>query len=193
MLYSGPFRLSETTTVTVKAIRRGMMEDYITRATFTFAQLRSAEDPTPTLAGLECRYYEGEWLKLPDFADLAPAHTCSTGTFILIPQARAEHMGVVYKGLVRVPQDGVYTFYTVSDDGSRLYIGDVLVVDNDGPHGQRERSGEIALQAGFHIIQVSYFQSAGESHLSVSYEGPGVEKQEIPATALSHVETGSAP
>lgn len=54
--------------------------------------------------------------------------------------------------------DGLYRFYTYSDDGSALYIGDELVVDNDGGHSAQRREGMIALQAGFHPFRLLYFE-----------------------------------
>jgi hypothetical protein len=80
-----------------------------------------------------------------------------------------------------VPTDGTYTFYTRSDDGSQLLIGNTLVVNNDGLHGPEERSGSIGLKAGKHAITVTYFDHAGEGDLlSVSYAGPGISKRAIP-------------
>ncbi len=90
----------------------------------------------------------------------------------------------MYSGFVRVPVDGVYTFFTDSDDGSRLYIGDELVVDNDGLHGMLEKGGAIALGAGLHPIRVLFFNKTGGDGLKVSYSGPGVEKKPIPVEAL---------
>ena len=37
------------------------------------------------------------------------------------------------------------TFYTTSDDGSSLYIDDVLVVSNDSLHAATEKSGVIGV------------------------------------------------
>ncbi len=90
----------------------------------------------------------------------------------------------VLKASIDIPKSGTYTFYTASDDGSRLYIGETNVVNNDGPHGIVEKSGTIALSAGLHPIRVNYFDSGGGDGLSVSWQGPGIKKQEIPAERL---------
>ena len=57
---------------------------------------------------------------------------------------------------MNIPTDGGYTFYTNSDEGSQFWIGSTLVVDNDGPHPMRERSGTIGLKAGYHAIRTTY-------------------------------------
>ena len=79
-------------------------------------------------------------------------------------------------------------FFTDSDDGSRLYIGEELVVDNDGLHGMEERVGAIALAGGLHPIRVVYFEKTGGDDLKVRYKGPGIDKQPIPEDLLFHQE-----
>ncbi len=82
--------------------------------------------------------------------------------------------------------DGLYTFFVNSDDGSKLYLGDSLVVSNDGLHGSMEKSGEVLLKAGKHRLKLLYFDASGGRSLVVSYSGPGIRKQEVPAPAYSH-------
>ncbi|UOQ73010.1 PQQ-dependent sugar dehydrogenase [Hymenobacter cellulosilyticus] len=160
--------------------------------TVTDAALRTPENPTGTVAGLNYGYYEGtDWSVLPNFAALTPAKTGSVTGFDLTPRTRDENFAFRYTGYVRVPADGVYTFYTTSDDGSQLFIGNQLVVNNDGLHGAAEKSGTIGLRAGVHAITVTFFERTGAEVLSVSYAGPGLAKQVVPGTALSRL--GSAP
>ena len=134
--------------------------------------------------GLLCEHFEGNWKTLPDFATLKPAATAAAEKFDIGKYKGKNHYGLRFTGYVRVPADGVWTFYTVSDDGSRLYVGDRLVVDNDGMHVAWERHGFVSLKAGLHAIRVVYFQSTGEADLKVLWEGPGVKKQPIPGSAL---------
>jgi len=88
-----------------------------------------------------------------------------------------------------VLKDGVYKFYVASDDGSRLYIGRDLVVDNNGLHGSEEVIGRIALGAGVHPISVGFFQKSGGVDFEVSYSGRNMEKQPIPASSLFHLKS----
>jgi hypothetical protein len=83
--------------------------------------------------------------------------------------------------------EGDYTFYTTSDDASRLWIDGQLVVDNDGQHAAQERSGSVTLAAGVHTIEVGYTQLGGNRVLEVSWEGPNLAKTIIPADALFHI------
>ena len=89
-----------------------------------------------------------------------------------------------FTGAINIPRSGRYTFFTNSDDGSRLYVGGQLVVNNDGNHGPVERRGSIDLPAGSHPIVVTYFNSGGGAGLRASWAGPGLRKQVIPGSVL---------
>ena len=84
----------------------------------------------------------------------------------------------------RVDAGGVWTFFTNSNEGSRLRIGSTLVVDNDGIHAMTEVAGTIALAAGVHAIRIEFFERTGAAGLIASWQGPGVAKEVIPADAF---------
>jgi hypothetical protein len=91
-----------------------------------------------------------------------------------------------FEGFIEVPVDGIYTFYSNSDDGSKLFLHNKLLVDNDYTHPMTEKSGDVALKKGKHPIRLTFFQGRGGKGLKVNYRGPGVEKREIPAEVLFH-------
>src|SRR5436189_550377 len=68
---------------------------------------------------------------------------------------------VVWTGYLTVARSGTYTFASRSDDGSRIFIGRELVVDNSGNHGPMTRTGRIALTNGPHPLRVEYVQAGG--------------------------------
>jgi signal transduction histidine kinase len=72
--------------------------------------------------GLDYRAYEGDWPEVPDSTRLATAKQGSTANFDTGAGSRTENIAVDFTGFVEVPQDGVYTFSTISDDGSLLFI-----------------------------------------------------------------------
>ena len=98
---------------------------------------------------------------------------------------RPNEYGIQFKGWITLPETGVYTFYTLSDDGSQLYIGDQKVVDNDGNHGDLEKMGDRALSKGRHPFVLNYFQNGAGQTLQVFIKGPHLEKQPIPASFFS--------
>ena len=153
--------------------------------------LLPAVNPSNTVNGIDYKYYEGgNYSVVPDFSTASPIKTGALNNFDLSIANRAEIFATNFTGYIDVPADGQYTFYTSSDDGSNLYIDDVQVVDNDGLHGDQEKSGTIGLKAGKHAISVGFFQQAGDKVLRVSYAGAGVSKQVIPSSALYRVSTG---
>jgi signal transduction histidine kinase len=85
----------------------------------------AARDGTTNLVhGLEYRCYEGNWDRLPDFDSLPVVKTGTTTNFDLNVRTRDEAVGLRFTGYVELPREGLYTFWTASDDGSRLYIGE---------------------------------------------------------------------
>jgi hypothetical protein len=85
----------------------------------------------------------------------------------------------------------VYVFYVNSDDGARLRIGGKDVVVNDGVHGLTEVQGEVVLEAGWHPIELLYFQGTGGQGLQVTWEGPGFFQSPIAKEALQHRAPGN--
>ncbi|MDF9796749.1 hypothetical protein OKW21_002012 [Catalinimonas alkaloidigena] len=159
------------------------------------------EDPTPEPApepgddvanGLNYEYYEGSWTNIPNFDNMQARKTGTVSNFSLDPRNREENFGFAYKGYIKVENSGSYTFYTTSDDGSELFINGSKVVDNDGTHGPRERSGSISLSSGYHAIEVMFFERTRGQVLEVRYSGPGVSKKLIPSNVLFR-EVDSAP
>ena len=158
----------------------------------TVTRTASATDPNPpanpsdTTSGLAYSYYEaGTVDALSDLQSSAIVRNGTTDQFDLDPAHRGDNYGFRFTGYVEVPQTGEYTFYTTSDDGSRLFVDGERVVNNDGLHSSTTQSGEVALEAGKHPITVTMFEHTGFEDLSVEYEGPGVGRQVIPASALS--------
>jgi hypothetical protein len=97
------------------------------------------------------------------------------------------HFFVRWTGLLRIPKDGKYTLYTVSDDGSRVYIDGKQVVDNGGLHAMEEKnSEELELKAGDHEIKIDFFQNEGGAGCKLLWSTEGVEKQAVPESALFH-------
>ena len=68
-----------------------------------------------------------------------------------------ENTAVVFEGTLNIEQEGKYTFSIISDDGSKLYIDNKELIDNDGDHGTKEESSSVNLTSGKHKIKVEYF------------------------------------
>ena len=154
---------------------------------------RPADAPGATVPGVNYAYYENAAINgdLPDFTSMTPVRNGSATTFdITAGGPRAANFAYRFTGYVTVATAGSYTFFTTSDDGSKLYIGAEQVVDNGGAHGAQERSGTMALASGQHAITVAFAQGTGGASLSVQWQGPGVAKAVIPSSALARIASG---
>jgi S1-C subfamily serine protease len=145
-------------------------------------------DPTPAEGlepGLQFAIYHGDWSELPDVSKLQPDRSghCTKIDPAAI-NAPVEHVAIEYTGFIEAPADDLYAFYTTSDDGSRLWIDDRLVVDNDGLHPARETGGLIRLRKGLHRLRVSYFERGGAEFLSVSWDSPRMKKAVVAESVL---------
>lgn len=134
--------------------------------------------------GLHYEYYEGTWNSLPDFDSLTPVAAGVAQNFDVGLRQRDDNFALRFTGYIEIKTAGTYMFYTNSDDGSKLYIDDSLVVNNDGLHGAQDASGVVNLAAGKHKIVVTYFERTGAQVLTVSFAGAGISKKQIPVNLL---------
>ncbi len=148
--------------------------------------------PSNLVSGINYAYYEGTWDNLPNFDALTALDTGITSAIDLNNATSANYFGFTFDGYINVSTEGEYTFYTASDDGSALWIGNNQVVDNDGLHGMVEKSGTICLEAGYHKISVAYFEKTGGNSLTVSYAGPGISKTTL-SNLYAQGETNTEP
>lgn len=127
---------------------------------------------------------------LPDFSTLTPVRTGTTENVTLDVRDREDYFALKFAGYISISTNGTYTFYTASDDGSKLYIGGFnesnLVVNNDYLQGVTERSGTKVLAPGRYPIYVTYFEKNGGQELTVRYQGPGITKQVIPNNVFAN-------
>jgi len=134
--------------------------------------------------GVRYKYFEGAISSLDEFGILSFKSTGIINRLSLPAEKASDQFGLILQGFIDIPVTGVYRFTTISDDGSRLFIDDEVVLDNDGQHGEEAVEGQIALEQGYHSIQLWYFESTGDEFLEVRIEGPGISEKVIPAEML---------
>jgi PA14 domain/Chitobiase/beta-hexosaminidase C-terminal domain/Calcineurin-like phosphoesterase len=172
--YQGPISISNTTTLKVRYFntKNGAASNTWQQVYRKVVPLEPVSMPIGK-PGMAFRFYEGKFQTLPDFKTLTPLRTGTVQDFNveLLAGSRTDHYAIVYEGYVDIPADDLYYFYTRSDDGSKFYIHDQLVVDNDGSHEERARGGDIALKKGLHPFRVEYFEDFEGQSLFVGYNG----------------------
>lgn len=184
--YTQPFPLNATTPVNAVTLLPSSRRSNVSR--WLFKKLR-INQPAPLEGGgkgLKADYFEGDWKKAPDFAVLKPTSTGVTPRIDLSAARRDRGFSLRLSGFIRVPSDGVYTFYVKADDGCRLRVGTQDPAEVETRAGRPEQNAGAWLKPGLHPILIEYHQVDGPRELSVTYEGPGIARQPIPAEALSH-------
>jgi len=177
--YTEPFIVQGTTTVRARYFRDDGVPSNAVLAVFTKVSPRQYNGQTLAL-GLRYEYYEGQWSSLPDFSQLKPSGTGTVEDFELTPRKRDDHFAFRFTGLLEIKEPGEYVFQTASDDGSKLFVDEREVVNNDGLHGVVAKEGTVRLDPGMHKITVTYFEGASGEALTVKFKGPKIPLQEIP-------------
>ncbi|WP_129655120.1 alkaline phosphatase family protein [Flagellimonas olearia] len=185
-VYQDTFYLKETTVLKAAVFQNGAMASTMAEANFRIVP-KSKEDPVKFQI-----FYGGKMEKLPDFSTLKPVKEGYATEFshkqALSPDIQQDQVALVLISYLEIEEEGKYRFFTNSDDGSKLYVDGILVVDNDGDHGVMERSGTMELTKARHEVRVEFFNGGGGYHLDVKYQGKDVPKQIIPANKLYRVE-----
>lgn len=130
------------------------------------------------------KVFDGDFNRLPNFSNLTPVKTGSTNEISLALIEDDETYAVLFQGQIQVKKAGSYTFKLSSDDGSKLFINNTLVVDHDGLHGNSDKLGEIFLVEGVYNLRVEYFEKSGGQSLSVAYKVEGGVFGPIPITGV---------
>jgi hexosaminidase len=170
--YEAPFQLhvsEEGSRVTARAFTPDGRASAPRAATFTRTTYRPAEHLTVVQAGIRYQYYEADVRSTRAIDPLTATREAVIVGVRRRGSERAERYAIRLAGYLRVPNDALYEFALSSDDGSSLDIGGRTIIDNDGFHGEEERTGMIALRAGLHPITVRYFQGTGGAALSLRY------------------------
>lgn len=84
----------------------------------------------------------------------------------------ATNFGVMATTQVDVAQAGEYVLGVVSDDGVRVSIDGVVVLEDWTWHPSRQRTSKIQLDAGSHSLSLEYFQMDGPAVLTLEVTAP---------------------
>lgn len=177
-LYTGPIKISSSTTVKAKAFKDGSAESPFSSSMIDFFN--------PKINGWKYDYYEVDDLKaLPNFAALKPLKSGTTSDLNLASlEHRADNFAYIFKSNISISEKANYTFYLSSDDGSGLYIDGKMVIDNDKIHGVETKSGSIALDKGLHTIEIKYFEGGWGELLRLEWNKENSPKTPVPVSRL---------
>ena len=109
------------------------------------------------------------------------------------PSIAGDNFSVRWTGRLVPPTTGTYTFYTQADDGVRLWVNGLQVVNDWNQHALTESSGTAVLQAGVPVdVRLEYFEAGGQATCKWLWAGPGIAKQVVPVDVLRPAVVASA-
>lgn len=182
-VYKKPFQIDESHVIKAKVITPEGAESVTVAYDYKKLDFVEPVVKEEVSQGVKYEMFKGQF---PTTAEIAgdAVKAGETATLALPEGVNGDNFGLKLSAYIMIEEDGVYTFYTASDDGSVLYIGNEKVVDNDGYHSMTEKSGAIALKAGLHPIKVDFMEGMGSEKLIVSIKSDKMEKQVVKAELL---------
>ena len=183
-LYTAPIHIKKSGILKMSSFCKNGLSSLPVAVEFKKAVLSESAGKHPLKQGLAYDYFERFFVTTADLDVCKPLSSGLIDQFSIKNAPRENYYGYRYHGYIDVPKDGIYCFYLISNDGSRLFIDGKELIENDANHGAVEEPGSVALKAGKHQILVKYFQCGGGKALKVSWSGPGMEKHEILAKEL---------
>ncbi|WP_276168766.1 alkaline phosphatase family protein [Zobellia alginiliquefaciens] len=172
-IYDKPFRLTNNTVVKSALFTDNKISSPVAEGYFRI-QPKKAKKPV----NYEI-FYMDNLTFIPALSTKKPdlKGTTSEITSDEINDKIKSNTAVRFTARIEIEKEKNYRFYLRSDDGSKLFIDDELVVDNDGDHGVKTKDGTITLQPGIHLIKVLWFNGGGDGWLDVFVEEGDAAKQ----------------
>lgn len=139
----------------------------------------SAEDKQE---GVTFRKYAGKFSALPDFSRLQPATTGNAKeiSFQGVVKPDESNFALVYSGYLDFADAGLVRMSLGSDDGSKLYIHDQLVIDNDLLHPYQKLSKWVRVPKGATPFRIEYADAGGDKQISFAVTQDVDGKKPVP-------------
>ena len=168
--------------LTVKSFSLGGKYDHLSKGKFEIGEmLKSIKKPRKALpGGLHYSWYKGTFEQLPDFKRLKPDKSGVADSTFKMSDLGESDFACLFEGYFEAESDGHYIFLAGSNDGSKLFLGDKLIIDNDGVKSLPDlKSYVLPLEKGFYPVRLEYFQKEGAKDLNLYYVKPGTTSGDI--------------
>ena len=160
-LYTEPITVDETTHFILRPFSPDGRADEMVQADFIKqGLLEPIALPKDIVPGLNVSWYDYKGATCREITSATLNGTYVVNDVVIPKEARG-NIGLVISGYINVPEDGIYTFALMSDDGSWLKIDGNMVVDNDREQSPHEMICQQALRKGMHKMEVRYFDHNG--------------------------------
>jgi len=185
-LYKEPLVISKSTVIKAKAFRKNLAESRIATAGYDEAKNHILEKKISSLKqGLTYKYLERNWYTLPDTINIQPTKEGIAEKITTRLTEKFNGFLFQFDGYIKITQNGDYTFYLYNDAQCKLFINNMMIFHTRNINAPKEISFRMPMEKGFYRIKALYtnFWLQG-NELKLSYEGPGIKKQEIPKDVL---------
>ncbi len=181
---SEPVNISESTQVKMALFSPGGVRGEIYTLNFEPTEMKQAIELDLVTEGLQCDYFAD--VVYPNTKAMpAESEEKHIVTNLVSPRDTGT-FGMRLKGYINVPKTGIYSFFFTCDDGGVIYIGDDVIVDNDGQHSPVLKSGQAALEKGLHPFRLDFIEAGGGYTLKVQYSLNNGPLQDIPDSWFVH-------
>lgn len=107
------------------------------------------------------------------------------GTGSTTAEIPADYFGIEWVGQIKAEYSEKYTFYTVTDDGIRLWVNNILIIDNWTDHPKTENQGSIDLEANKRYnIKIQYYEKSVQALVSLLWSSKSQIKEVVPQMSL---------
>ena len=177
-----PLLPGQTTKLSVR-----LVDPWATESTVSLAPIETPALPVFVAGGPHVAFFDGVDLgKLVMRAVQAQVdHPPGKGAFGSL--APVDKFSARWTGGVFVPTTGTYTLSLGSDDGQRVWLDGVLVVDDWTGHGITYFDVTRELVAGWHVLQMEVYDSGGDAAAVLEWKPPGGKRVVVPSTSLGYV------
>jgi glucose/arabinose dehydrogenase len=136
-------------------------------------------------SGLTAEYYDALNFSGALVTRVDPTINFGWSTGAPMPTMGVDTFTVRWTGQVMPQYTETYRFYTVSDDGVRLWVNGQQIVNNWTDHATTENSGTIALTAGQRYdVRMEFFENTGHAVARLLWSSPSTPKAVIPTARL---------
>jgi len=157
----------------------------IRQATLSENQGAAIKEPEIELNGLRGRYYSNILHKDAPIERIDPVISFDWGEAAPAEGVTPNGFSVRWEGDVESPVSGEVTFEVESDDGCRLWVNEVKLIDHWQAQSATKHSGKVTLEAGKrYSIKLDYYDGWSTAMARLRWKAEGVPYDYIPSKNL---------
>lgn len=136
--------------------------------------------------GIKGNYFNGKNFENLVLSQIDKSINFDWGKNAPVPGVNKDNFSVKWHGLIKIDKSSIYTFYTQSDDGVRLFINNNLIIHNWTWHRLTENSATIYLDKGIHEITLEYNDISYGAKIELLWSTNPKNKEVVPSSNLGY-------